>query len=264
MRDVAYWNKSFLDEVESDQPDEGGVLWALGGPSFVYRSPQTTIWIDPYLSGTPDSMAALSHKATPIPINPDEIRLGDIIISTHAHIDHCHGGTLLPVLEHTTAFCVGPESSVKKMQSFGIPDERIRQVSPGDTLTFRDVQLYVYPGYDANEPSAVTFVLASGGTKLFISGDTADGPALAEIGSRHSLDYALLAFGRTWYMNETEMLRVARKLNPRVLLPFHWEFWRNHTGNIAKLFEVYYRDRPNFDIRILLIGDAIRLKQGQA
>jgi hypothetical protein len=38
----------------------------------------------------------------------------------------------------------------------------------------------------------------------------------------------------------------------------HWEFWRNHTGNIARLFETYYHDRPNFDGGILLVGDSIQ------
>src|SRR5437773_12352281 len=91
MRDVAYWPKAFLDEIENGAPASGARLWALGGPGFVYRTPLTTIWIDPYFSGTPDSMAADgAFRATAIPINPAEATLGDVIISTHAHIYHCH------------------------------------------------------------------------------------------------------------------------------------------------------------------------------
>jgi L-ascorbate 6-phosphate lactonase len=257
MRDVAYWPKAFLDEIETGAPERGVRLWALGGPGFVYRTPLTTIWIDPYFSGTPDSMGS-AYRATAIPINPEEVTLGDVIISTHAHIDHCHDGTLLPILKHTPAFCVGPASSVKKMHSFGIAADRIRQVQPGDLFQFRDVEFHICPSYDANEPQAVTLVLSSGGTSLFVSGDTSDGPALSEIGAAHALDYALLAFGRTWYMSEPELIQVAGKLRPKTLLPFHWEFWRNHTGNIARLFETYYRDRPSFEIRILLVGDSIQ------
>jgi L-ascorbate metabolism protein UlaG (beta-lactamase superfamily) len=64
-------------------------------------------------------------------------------------------------------------------------------------------------------------------------------------------------------MNEEQLLAAARKLHPKTLLPFHWEFWRNHTGSIAKLFELYYRERPDFDIKILLIGDTLQLADGQ-
>jgi L-ascorbate 6-phosphate lactonase len=258
MRDVAYWSKTFLDEIESNTPEKGIYFQALGGPSFVYRTPQTTIWIDPYFSGTPDSMAAITYRAAPIPINPEEVTFGDFIISTHAHIDHCHAGTIIPILERTQAFCVAPETSVKRMTDGGVPPDRIRQVKPGDQFQFRDVTFYVYPSYDSFEPGAVTFVLSSGGRNLFVSGDTSDGPALSEIGNVHNLDYALLAFGRTWYMSEADMLATARHLHPKTLLPFHWEFWRNHTGNVAKLFELYYKDPPGFDIELLLIGDSVR------
>jgi L-ascorbate 6-phosphate lactonase len=259
MRDVAYWPKTFLDEVERTTVKQGALLRALGGPSFVYRTPETLIWLDPYFYGTPDDAVPDAYRAPAIPINPDEVRLGDIIISTHDHVDHCHKGTLLPILKNTNAFCVAPSSSAKLMREFGIPDQRIKQVAPGDHFQFRDVEFDVYPSYDPGEPHAVTFVLTANGVKLFVSGDTSDGPALSEVGAKHELDYALLAFGRTWYMNEEQMLAVARKLHPKTLLPFHWEFWRNNTGDIKKLFELYYREQAGFDIQILLIGDTLNL-----
>jgi len=261
MRDVAYWPKTFLDEVESKSVDHGVLLRALGGPSFVYRTPQTFIWLDPYFYGTPDDAVPDAYRATAIPVNPDEVRLGDIVISTHAHVDHCHKGTLLPILEHTNAFCVGPSSSAGLMREWGIPGDRIRQVAPGDRFNFRDVEFQVYPSYDPGEPHAVSYVLSSNGVKLFVSGDMSDGPAVTQIASTNDLDYALLAFGRTWYMNEEQMLRTAQKLHPKTLLPFHWEFWRNHTGNIKKLLELYYREQFDFKLEILLIGDSLQLEQ---
>ncbi|HZQ05528.1 MAG TPA: MBL fold metallo-hydrolase [Anaerolineae bacterium] len=261
MRDVAYWPKTFLDEVEKSKPQSGVLFRALGGPSFVYQTPETTIWIDPYFYGTPDDAVPDAYRAVAIPINPNEVTFGDIIISTHDHEDHCSRDTLPPMVRNTAAMCVAPESSTRKMIGFGIPADRIRTVKPGDRFQFRDVEFNIYPSYDANEIYAVTYVLNSGGVKLFISGDTSNGPGLKQVADEHHLDYALLAFGRTWYMNEAQMLEVARILHPKTLLPFHWEFWRNHTGNIQKLFELYYRDRPNFDIKILLIGDSLPLSQ---
>ena len=183
MRDVAYWPKTFLDEIEEKTVDNGILFWALGGPSFVYRTPETMIWIDPYSYGTPDDAVPDAYRATAIPIKPDEVRVADILISTHDHVDHCHDGTLVPIVDNTDAFCVAPSSSAKLMREFGIADDRIREVAPGDSIQFRDVEIQVYPSYDPNEPRAVTFVFSSGGTKLFVSGDTWDGPAIAEIGA---------------------------------------------------------------------------------
>lgn len=259
MRDVAYWPTAFLNEVERPLEGDAPVLWALGGPSFLYRTPETAIWIDPYLSGTPDDAVPGAYRATAIPVDPAEIRLADVVISTHDHVDHCHDGTLLPILSHTDALCVAPESSARLMRGWGIADERIREVRAGDRLSCGDVEISVYPAYDPNEPHAVTFVLQSRGASVFVSGDTAQGPALAEIGGQHELDYALLAFGRTWYMDEEQLVEAARQLRPRSVIPFHWEFWRNHTGDIARLFEIYFREQPSFEVKILLVGDSIQL-----
>ena len=264
MRDVAYWPKSFLDELEETTVEKGAMLWALGGPSFLYRTPATTVWIDPYFYGTPDDAVPDAYRATAIPVKPDEVGLADVVISTHDHVDHCHQDSVVPILGRTEATCVAPRSSAKLMREWGIGDERINVVKAGDRFELRDLTMDVYPSYDPNEPDAVAFVFSSGGTELFVSGDTSDGPALGEVGETHELDYALLAFGRTWYMNEEEMLAAAGKLRPKTLVPFHWEFWRNHTGDIGRFFELYHQAEPSFDVRVLLIGDSIDLSAGRS
>lgn len=258
MRDVAFWPRAFLDEIEQAQVGPTPVLWALGGPSFLYRSAETTIWIDPYFGGTPDDAVAGAYRATAIPVNPDEVRAADIVMSTHDHIDHCHEGTVVPILANTDAYCVAPRTSATLMRGWGVPEERLREIGPGATVELRDVRISVHGAADPGEPGAVTYLIDSGGASLFVSGDTAGCPALAEVGAGGP-DYALLAFGRTWYMSEEEMLAAARDLAPGTLLPFHWEFWRNHTGDIAHLLELYHRDRPAFALKVLLVGDCISL-----
>src|SRR5579863_1637777 len=140
MRDVAYWPRTFLDELEQASVDAEPVLWALGGPSFLYRSAQTTIWIDPYFGGTPDDSVPGAYRATAIPIDPNEISKADVVISTHDHVDHCHEGTVMPILANTSAMCIGPRSSAKLMREWGVPSDRLTQVGPGDALTVSDVQ----------------------------------------------------------------------------------------------------------------------------
>jgi L-ascorbate 6-phosphate lactonase len=261
MRDVAYWPETFLHEVEGAPVGASPVLWALGGPSFVYRTGETTIWIDPYFAGTPDDAVADAYRACAIPVKPDEVRAADIVISTHAHVDHCHEGTVMPILANTDAICVAPRTSAELMREWGVTEDRLREVAAGDEFAVQDVEISVHGADDPGEPGAVTYVLESGGTSLFISGDTAGCTALAELGSSRALDFALLAFGRTWYMNEEQMIAAARDIAPGTLLPFHWEFWRNHTGDIVRLLEIYHREQPPFDLKILLIGDSIPLSR---
>lgn len=259
MSDAVFWPRTFLDEVEQAPVGPSPALWSLGGPSFLYRSAETTIWIDPYLGGTPDYFAPGTYRTCAIPVDPEEIRVADIVISTHDHIDHCHRETVLPILANTAARCIAPATSAKKMRDWGVADSRLLEVAPGDDISTGDVRITVYGAHDPGEPGAVTFLLEAGGTTFFVSGDTAACEALREIGSSRPPDYALLAFGRTWYMNEEELIQAARDLNPGTLIPFHWDFWRNHTGDIARLLEIYYREQPPFELEIMLIGDSVSL-----
>ena len=61
------------------------------------------------------------------------------------------------------------------------------------------------------------------------------------------------------YMTAADFMRAADDLAPRVLLPFHWEFWRNHTGDLAELFAEYYREAHDFAMKLLLVGDSLSL-----
>ena len=181
MRDVAFWPRTFLDEIEQAQVGPAPVLWALGGPSFLFRSSGATIWIDPYFGGTPDDAVADAYRAVAIPVKPDEIRSADVVISTHDHVDHCHEGTVMPILANTSAFCVAPRTSAKLMREWGVADDRLREVKPGDAVESGDVRISVHGATDPGEPGAVTYILSSGGTTLFVSGDTAGCSALAEV-----------------------------------------------------------------------------------
>lgn len=262
MGHETYWSEAFLEEICAPLTGDEPVLRSLGGPSFLYRTQRSSVWIDPYLSGTPDDAVPDAYRALAIPVDPRRIRMADVVISTHDHLDHCDPDTLLPIVAQTDAICVGPSSSARLMREWGIPDERIREVAPGDRLVLDDVELDVWGSHDPGEPHAVTYVLRAGGVSLFVSGDTWRGETLPQVGAAYELDYALLAFGRTWYMGEQEMLVAASELGPRTLLPFHWDLWRNHTGDIVGLCEAYFRDRPGFGLELLAIGDALPLRAG--
>jgi L-ascorbate metabolism protein UlaG (beta-lactamase superfamily) len=259
VEDTLHWAGDFVEEVSEELPGPGAHLWALGGPSFLYRTPSACIWIDPYFGGTPVDAVPRAYRATAIPLDPTEIRMADAVFSTHDHLDHCHEESVMPIIANTHAKAIAPSSSALLMRGWGLPEDRLHEVAAGDRCTIGDVEVFVYPGYDPNEPHAVTYVLETEGSTLFVSGDTWRGPGLAEVAERHSPTHALLAFGRTWYMSIDDFMLAARDLAPKTLLPFHWEFWRGHTGDVGELFAAYYRDPPSFAIKMLLVGDSLAL-----
>ena len=64
--------------------ERGGSFWSLGGPSFLYRTPQTTIWIDPYFYGTPDDSVPDAYRSTSIPIKPDTEKIEALLKRSRA------------------------------------------------------------------------------------------------------------------------------------------------------------------------------------
>ena len=252
MRDVAYWPRTFLDEIEQARVGSSPVLWALGGPSFLYRTSRTSIWIDPYLGGTPDDAVADAYRACAIPVKPDEIRTADIVISTHDHVDHCHEGTVMPILANTDErFCVAPATSAKLMREWGVAPERLEEVGPGESFRFTETSRspFTAPRTPASRVrSPMSSTPAGRGSSC-----PAIQPALLRL---QRLDPVALTFrfspsvGRgTW--TRTRVLAAARDLSPGTLFsPFHWEFWRNHTGDIVRLVQLHQQERLPFELKV--------------
>lgn len=259
MNDVLTWERGFLDEVEGTAVESGVCLWLLGGPSFALRTRGALIWIDPYFGGTPPDSPSGLYRAVAIPINPTLIRYADAVLSTHAHIDHCHDATLLPISQHSSARFIAPATSAAAMRGFGIPDERIDEVQVGSHVQVGDVEIITCAADDPAEAGAVSFIIRSGGYTLFFAGDTQDTPLLDAIGENYAIDVAMLAYGEPWYLSAENLLQAAQRLRPKTLLPFHWEIWRGFSGNLGRLFTVYAAQIHPFRLQLLQVGDCLRL-----
>jgi L-ascorbate 6-phosphate lactonase len=257
---VAYWDESFRQQMEAHTIDRGLVLWALSGPSFALRTPQAMIYIDPYLGSEPAEGLTGLCRTTAVPLDPSKIRLADAVLVSHNHYDHCHEATLQAMAKATTAVFYGPTSVVRELHDYGIPMERVVEVKSGDRLQVADTSVTVWPGNDPGEDHAVCFRMEAGSISLFFAGDSLPGAYLDEVAAMGSVDIAMLAFGRTWYMNEGELLQAAARLHPKVLVPYHWDIWLGHTGSPFELGRLVERQKPSFAVELLLIGQGLEYR----
>ncbi len=262
MNDVLTWERSFLDEVEGAEVESGLVLWALGGPSFALRTRSSLLWIDPYFGGTPPDSPPGLHRAIAVPIDPSLIRRADAVLSTHSHIDHCHDATLLPISQQTSARFVGPTTSAAAMRTFGVPATRIDEVSVGSRVMVGDTEIITCGAYDPAEAGAVSFVIRTTGHTLFFAGDTQDTPLLDAVGAAYSVDVALLAYGEPWYLSADNLLHAAERIQPKTLIPFHWDIWRGFSGDLGRFFAAYAAQPRSFAAQILQVGDRLSLPAG--
>jgi L-ascorbate 6-phosphate lactonase len=227
-------------------------LWALGGAGFAIKASETLIYLDPYFGGSFNEQL-LRLIATPI--DPTQIKTAHAVLSTHSHDDHCEQQTLTAFAANTQAFFVGPTSSAKKMRQWGIQDERIKVLEPGQDCQIEEVAIRALPASDPAEETALTYLLQAHGVTLFHSGDSLYSPIYSQIARQWRIDIALLNLGKEIYMGVDEIVQAASDLQTKVLIPMHWDLWKPYTLCPTLVAQEVKRRKLAIQTQILLLGD---------
>ncbi|MCC8189731.1 MAG: ascorbate 6-phosphate lactonase, partial [Planctomycetes bacterium] len=167
-------------------------------------------------------------------------------------------------LNTTTCKYVGPANTTKKFREWGVPEDRIIQVKPGDKLTFKDVEVTVEVNFDSMasmtgddyDPSApidydvnaVSYILTTGGKSMMYLGDSLFHNGYAAVGQRNAIDVVIgnmgyNAPGITDKMTPYDLFRVAEALRAKVLIPDHYENWASSVIDPMQLVEIIRMNR---------------------
>jgi L-ascorbate metabolism protein UlaG (beta-lactamase superfamily) len=173
-----------------------GIHW-LGHASFRLESNGLVLYIDPWkISGGPPA---------------------DIILVTHAHLDHLSTADIAKVAQPKTVF-VCPSSCAPQLKG------DVRVVAPGESVQVGDVRVDAVPSYNTGKPNHpqaagnVGYIVELGGQRIYHAGDTDLIPEMAEL----HCDVALLPIGGKYTMDAAQAARAAAQIKPRVVVPMHW------------------------------------------
>jgi L-ascorbate metabolism protein UlaG (beta-lactamase superfamily) len=172
------------------------IRW-LGHAGFMLSGTRL-VYIDPYkLQGT---------------------QVGNVILITHDHYDHCSPDDVKWLREGATVI-VCPPSCADKFQG------DIRTVKPGDTLSIKGVGIQAVPAYNVGkefhprEAGGVGYIVAlPDGPRVYHAGDTDLIPEMAQI----QADVALLPVGGKYTMDAAEAAQAANLIKPSLAIPMHW------------------------------------------
>ncbi|MGQ9682447.1 MAG: MBL fold metallo-hydrolase [Anaerolineae bacterium] len=172
------------------------IRW-LGHAGFLLKDGRV-VYIDPYkLAGT---------------------EVGDLILITHEHSDHCSPEDVKWLRQGATVIACPPSCA----QQF---KGDVRVVKPGDVLQLKGVGVEVVPAYNINKPyhpkeaGGVGYVVTMpGGMRVYHAGDTDLIPEMEHI----QADVALLPVGGTYTMDAAEAAQAANLIKPRLAIPMHW------------------------------------------
>ena len=103
----------------------------LGQSGCRLSFPCATVYLDPYLSNSVQVLDAPDlERQLPILLPPEKVTDADIVLITHAHIDHCDPHTLPWLAQASSqARFVGPASVLNKLTEWGIDCARLTLAS---------------------------------------------------------------------------------------------------------------------------------------
>ncbi len=247
------WGDWFVHhEIEAVEPD-GLSIWFIGCNGFVLRSPETTVYIDPYFGG---SHPPRLLRMAPVPLHPEAARRCDGILVTHEHIDHMHPPSFQPLVENTGAEVYAPRESWAETQDTLDPEimhGHDHVVEPGDKFTIGDLTIHVRGGHDPDARGEVTYVIEHAAGTFFHGGDTRYGDTLDQIGAEFDIDLGVLAMGsevkqyypgpdelverRKVYMDHDEVIEAANALAIDRLAPSHYRMWKEVSADPSVLHD---------------------------
>jgi len=238
----ATWGDWFVrKEVEAATPDRL-TIWYLGCNGFVLRSPEATLYIDPYFGdGDPPNIV----RMIPVPLDPTDATACDAVLVSHEHIDHMHPPSYGPLVNDLGADLFAPAAAYEQPDydgSLRVPDDRRNVVEPGDEFRIGDLTVHVRAANDPDAIGEISLIIAHESGTFFHGGDSRPAPnVFPDIAMEFDIDIGALAFGsvgniydpatdyveRTrWYMDENELVKAANQLELDRLLPSHYDMWR--------------------------------------
>jgi L-ascorbate metabolism protein UlaG (beta-lactamase superfamily) len=185
----------------------------LGHAAFELRDGDTTVLIDPFLTGNPKAAVSADE------LSPDAILL------THGHGDHL--GDTVSIAKRTDAEVVAIVEIANELTAEGV--QNVSDPNLGGTVE-RDwgwVRLVpawhtsTTPKGTANVPAGL--VVGFGGKVVYHLGDTALFSDLQLVGRRQPIDVALMCIGGHYTMDRFDAVEAARLVGAKQVIPCHYD-----------------------------------------
>lgn len=266
------WGTWFVDDEVEAATDPGLSVWYLGCNGFVLRTPETTVYIDPYFAdGDPPNLV----RMIPVPMNPADASQCDAVLVTHEHIDHMHPPSFKPFVSDLNADVYAPEASYEQADYDGpvtVPSAPSNTVSVGDSFTIGDLEIHVREANDPDAIEPVTYVIEHESGTFFHAGDSRPSEAFSAIGEEFDIDLGVLALGSVgnvyypeddetrltkWYMDENQVIKAANDLRLTRLFPSHWDVWRGVGADPKALHEHAATHQYPRTVEVGAVGDRL-------
>ena len=232
-----------LPSVKTDLKNLSGIssknpviIW-FGHSSYLIHLQGINILVDPVFSGhaSPFSFITKSFPGADI-YSINDLPDIDLLILTHDHYDHLDYESIRALQRKTQSVCtsLGVGSHLKY---WGWNEKKIHEMGWGDSydrsdgvrITACTARHFSGRSFTRNRTLWSSFVLETGGFKMYIGGDSGYDEHFQSIGDQHGpFDIVMLEAGQyneSWpqiHMMPEQTVKAATDLRAKLLLPVHW------------------------------------------
>lgn len=212
-------------------------------------------------------------RAVPVVLDPFAVKDIDAVLSTHFHADHIDVNFAAAVLQNVKKKVpfIGPQKSVDKWISWGVPKDRCIVMHPGDIVQIEDVEIEALDSFDRTclvttenyqdlrgvcpadmDEKAVNYFIKTPGGNIYHSGDSHYSIYYAKHGKERDIDVCFGSYGENPVgiadkMTSVDILRMAEALRCKVVIPFHHDIWTNFMADTEEILMLYDRRKDRLD-----------------
>jgi L-ascorbate metabolism protein UlaG (beta-lactamase superfamily) len=183
----------------------------LGHAAFTLTDGETTLLIDPFLTGNPTAA-----------ITADEVNPATILLS-HGHADHY--GDTVAIAKRTGAPVVAITELANELSEEGV---EVRDCNLGGTASFDWGWVKLVPAWHTSVTAKGTvstpagLLISFGGKIVYHLGDTCVFSDLQLVGKHHQIDVALIPIGGHYTMDRHDAVDAADFVGAKTIIPCHY------------------------------------------